>query len=859
MTEPGIARGTDDAALSLATLRTYRVLGTPPDPVFDDLVDVVAQFADTDRAAIVFHDGERFWCKARAGALPEVLDEVLPRAGSAAIRAIDGTAIGELVVFGDAPIDASSARTLDVFASLVTTLLEERRSTVGATTEPWWVVVVGADGMLRAVSPAAIGLLGRVVPATRGMPVFDLIHTEDHVVAVESLAHTAAYPGEKFPLDLRFLRADGSAKVFEILAIGRDDPAIEDIVFVVKQATKRPQSDAFVSDQARVLAKIARGAPLADTLTDLAELAERFVGFAASVMLVDDAGGALREVASSGLSADFARCLDGMVVAADSTTCGMVAHRNQAVRCADISIDPAWLAHGLDPAIVDATWTSCWATPILSSETTSAIGVLALFATSSRSPRPDEVRLADLCAGIAAVAIQRNQAESTLTHLAMHDTLTGLPNRALFLDRLTHALAQRPSATRHTAVMFLDLDRFKVINDALGHDAGDEVLVAVAQRLMSVSRPASTIARFGGDEFTVLCEGLASPRDAAAIADRLAAAFSTPLPVGGGELMMSVSIGVAIVDGETISAGALLRDADAAMYRAKERGRNRVEFFDDDMRVLAVARLELEHALQEAVGRGEFSLVYQPEFDLRTGEIVATEALLRWHHPTRGGVPPLDFIPIAEETGAIHELGEWVLTEACLQARRYLEHLDAVGSAGAGAVIGGPRFTTWANLSVVQLLQPGFVRDVERVLVTTGVPLGAIGLEVTESALMTDQDAAIDVLTALKALGIRLAIDDFGTGYSSLSYLKRLPVDVVKIDRSFVETIVGDARGRAIVHGVVRLAHAVGCQVVAEGVETDAQLHLLRELGCDLGQGFGLAMPEPATAVLPGHLVFPSR
>jgi len=838
----GADRTVDQDLLALATVRGYRVLDTPPEASFDDLAAVVAQFARADRSAIVFHDRRRRWCKARCGDVPDEWDvdggPGLAVAGSAPVRSLDGIEIGHVVAFGDVPLDASSIRTLDVFASLVTVLLEERRGDPLVEHEPWWVVVVGADATLRAVSPIATSLLARD-QTIRGMSAFELIHPDDHALAVESLAHTAAYPGEKYPLDLRFLCPDGSPVLFEVLATGRDDPAIEDIVFVVKEASKRPESDAFVGDEARVLAKIARGAPLPDTLADVAALVHRFVGFAASIMLLDDAGGALRSIAAAGLPDAFAEQLDAMVVAEESTTCGMVAHRNQALRCADITADAGWLAHGVRASDVEESFASCWSTPILSSETTSAIGVLSLFAPTGRTPRPDEVRMADLCAGIAGVAIQRGHAETTLTRLAMHDMLTGLPNRALFLDRLGHALLQRPS-TRHTAVMFLDLDRFKVINDALGHEAGDEVLVAVANRLLSVSRRSATVARFGGDEFTILCEDLASPRDAAAVAERLANAFATPLPLAGGEVMMSVSIGVALADGEAVTPGSLLRDADAAMYRAKERGRNRVEFFDDDMRRVALARLELEHALQEAVSRDEFALVYQPEFDLRNGAVVGSEALLRWTHPTRGMVPPSDFIPIAEETGAIRELGAWVITETCRQACRYIEEMVAPLP-----------FTMWANLSVVQLLQPGFVTAVEQTMARTGVPRGALGLEITESALMTDENAAVEVLGALRALGIQLAIDDFGTGYSSLAYLKRLPIDVVKIDRSFVETVVDDPRGRAIVHGVVRLAHAVGCRVLAEGVETDEQLAVLREVGCDQGQGFGLAMPEPASRALP--------
>ena len=308
---------------------------------------------------------------------------------------------------------------------------------------------------------------------------------------------------------------------------------------------------------------------------------------------------------------------------------------------------------------------------------------------------------------------------------------------------------------------------------------------------------------------------------------------------------------MALADAAVHDAGGLLRDADAAMYRAKEGGRNRVALFDDDLRALAVARLELEHALAESVDRGDFALVFQPEFELRTGQVIGTEALLRWHHPLRGELRPADFIGVAEETGAISQLGDWVFAQACRQAEVYL------ATAGVAGVL-DPAYTMWVNVSAVQLLQPDFPRRVARTLADTGVPPTRMGIEITESALIGDSSAAIAALGALKGLGLGIAIDDFGTGYSSLSYLAQLPVDLVKIDGSFIERIGLDERGTAVVAGITRLAHAVGCRVIAEGVETVHQVSALRLLGCDDAQGFVLARPQPASlpllpATLPGR------
>ena len=452
----------------------------------------------------------------------------------------------------------------------------------------------------------------------------------------------------------------------------------------------------------------------------------------------------------------------------------------------------------------------------------------------------------DLACGIAGVAIERHRAEKLLLHRSLHDPLTGLPNRTLFLDRLTHAVADTRPPYHHTAVMLIDLDRFKVINDALGHEAGDEVLVEIANRLSSIVRPTTTIARFGGDEFTVLCERLNSPRDALSIAERLLDIVADPVPLGSGTVSMSMSIGMTVVFGPVPEPSAMLRDADAAMYRAKAHGRNRVEIFDDGMRQLALARLELERSMHASIDRGDFALVHQPEFDLATGTLVGAETLLRWRHPTRGSVPPTEFIPIAEETGAILSLGEWVLRRTCEGQGASRQHAPGVQP-----------FTSWVNVSVVQLLQPDFARRVAAILDDTGADPGRFGLEITESALMTDGGRALSTLTALRDLGLRLAIDDFGTGYSSLSYLRRLPVDVIKIDQSFIQPLGTEPHATSIVGGIIQLAHAVGCTVVAEGIETSNQLHILQTLGCDIGQGYLLGRPQPSDQLLPHRVDLP--
>jgi diguanylate cyclase (GGDEF)-like protein len=427
-----------------------------------------------------------------------------------------------------------------------------------------------------------------------------------------------------------------------------------------------------------------------------------------------------------------------------------------------------------------------------------------------------------------------------LTQQAFRDSLTALPNRALFMDRLSHGLTRAKRRHEHLAVLFLDLDRFKVINDTLGHAVGDQVLVEVSNRLGGAVRPGDTVARLGGDEFGLLLEDVADAETAEAVALRIEAELAKTLQFEGREVFITASIGIALSSARLGMPEEILRDADLAMYHAKAKGKARHEVFDTSMSASALDRLDLEMDLRSAISRHEFRLHYQPILRLDTGRITEVEALIRWQHAKRGLLQPDSFIGLSEETGLIVPIGQWVLTEACRQARVWqLEFPSA------------PPLVMSVNLSAKQFQNPNLVQEVTQALTESGLDAASLKLEITESVVMQDAPATLAKLQELKDLGIRLAIDDFGTGYSSLGYLKSFPVDTLKIDRSFVKGLSKDGNDSAIVRAVVTVAKSLNMDVTAEGVETDEQRVELKALGCDRGQGFLFARPTDAEHMTP--------
>jgi diguanylate cyclase (GGDEF)-like protein/PAS domain S-box-containing protein len=658
------------------------------------------------------------------------------------------------------------------------------------------ITVVDAAGRALYSSPTAERLFGFEQGWAQGTSAFDVVHPDDLEEVARAFAEVLAHPDEVVVRQFRISTTAGEWRTVEARATNRlDDPDVCGVVITTRDVTDRAQAEAALRESEERYQRLVEHSPQAIAVHQdgafvyLNPAAVRLLGAESEaellgrpvvdVMHPDDVG------PLPALGDDL---LGGGVIAPT------VRERRIVRRDGDV----------LDVELV---------------------GVPITF----RGQPALQLMARDVT--------DRRRAERVLAHQALHDHLTGLPNRALLLDRLTQALVRTSRGTGFVAVLYLDLDRFKLVVDELGHEAGDRVLRAVAARLRNVVRPSDTVARFAGDEFVVVCDDVQGPAEATRIANRIVEVLAMPVD-DHEEVVVAASIGVSLARGEEIAAEALVRNADTAMHRAKELGRGRIELFDEAMRSRLVNRLRQERLLARAVADGQLSLHYQPVVRLPEIEITGVEALVRWEHPERGLVLPGDFVPLAEDSGLIVEVGSWVLAEGCRQAARW-----------AGSVGRAQGVEMAVNLSAKQLAEPFFVKEVASLLHEHGGGgrrSFTLWLEITETLLLEDPIVTASLLTELRGLGVRLAIDDFGTGYSSLAYLRRFPVDCLKIDRSFVCGLDGDGDTRPIAAAIVEMAHALGLRVVAEGVETSTQLEALIDLGCDAAQGFLFAPALPA-------------
>ena len=665
------------------------------------------------------------------------------------------------------------------------------------------IVVTDEMGTASYVSPAFRRVLGDVADMSH-QPASALLHPDDLVrLRREAPAHLAGTDGE-WQVDLRLRAADGTWRWFEASVANRlEDPDVAGIVANLHDITARKDAEDLLREAHERFRSAFENAPIG--------------------------------MAMAGV--------DGRILDANPSY-GAILGRS-AAELVGMAIDE--LTHPEDRATSRARMRSVVTGGLdsyqLEKRYLHADGHIVWASVHVSCVRDLDGRPLYMIGQIEDVTEQRNLREQ-LADAAIYDRLTGLANRVLCVDRLETSL--RRSARNHepVAVAFLDLDAFKLVNDSMGHDAGDRLLEVVAQRLQATVRPGDCVARFGGDEFVVVCDGVADETVAVELAERLSAAIAEPVALAEGEVFVTASVGLTFSAAGEGSAAELLRDADTAMYLAKDRGRSRIEVFDPQNHAQAFERMALRNELHRAVERAELDVYYQPIVALDGRRLVGVEALLRWRHPERGLLAPGQFLAVAEESGLIVPMGAWVLEQACRQALSWELERRANG-------VLDPPVTVNVNVSPRQLAARGFVDQVAAVLETTGIDPQVVSLEITEGALVGDPATALEVLGRLEALGLRLTIDDFGSGYASFGYLKRFPVSTLKIDRSFVESVDRSSDDQAIVGSVLGLARSLGLSCIAEGVERPRQVAQLRRLGCELAQGYLFGVPQPAELLSP--------
>lgn len=673
----------------------------------------------------------------------------------------------------------------------------------------------------------------------------EIVATGDHSKLLEVIAKQLTEP-KRFFTRLRESKKllAGSEEQREIFALtdrrwfeinSRPQKVDEEIIGRVlsfHDITERRMAETLLAGEKQVLEKIVTEEPLSDLLAMVARRIEEQSGLMLCAILTPDERGVMRYVATGGLPKDYLTAADALSPTVHAgTVFGIDAQRG-----ADgISPDPVQqnalapyheLAehYGLRPGS---------GTPVYSSSG-NLLGMVASYYRLLDAPAPHDERLLEIASNLVRLVIERKNAENRLEFLAHFDSLTGLPNRTLFRDRLAHGISRAERLNQSLALMFLDLDRFKTINDTLGHEMGDNLLKSVAKRLRNCIRGEDTVARLGGDEFIMILEQIATPEDAGKAAQKILDSFAPPFNLGGMEIFVTASIGISIYPEDCFDIEGLLRDADTALYGAKDAGRNTFKYYTAEMNKRSLESLNMENNLRHALERREFILYYQPKISLLTGNLIGAEALIRWRHPQRGIVPPAEFISLLEDTGMINEVGRWALQSACTQNKAWMDG-------------GMPPFRIAVNISARQFLHNDLTKHVAEALEKSGLSPDQLELELTESLLMQEPEHADQLLRGIRALGVvRIHLDDFGTGYSSLSYLKRFPIDSVKIDASFVRDIPTDKEDDAIVLAVIAMAHSLGLKVIAEGVENEGQLEFLRLHECDVVQGYLVSPPLPA-------------
>jgi diguanylate cyclase (GGDEF)-like protein/PAS domain S-box-containing protein len=690
------------------------------------------------------------------------------------------------------------------------------------------VSIYGADGRFTYASPSHERVLGFRPEELFGVRPLESLHPDEQESVAQAFAEQLAHSTAPSPIEHRLRHKDGSWRWVESIAVDlREDPTVRGILVNARDVSDRRHAELLVADQAKILELVARGAPLDQSLDAVVRMIEQWMpGVLGSVAVIDQEPRQLRIVAAPNLPHHLAASLQGMPLPPAERREG---HPEFNVG----TLDPAADDRDASATLIGLGFKTYWVAPVSAvDEDRPALGAVVVYRPDEAPATDMERRVLELAANVAAIAIARDRIAARLAHQAMHDALTGLPNRETVLDRLQRITAGPDRDGPGTAVLFLDIDRFKVLNDSVGHDAGDKLLVQMAERLKAALRPGDLVARFGGDEFVMVCERVGGELDAYALATRILEIVREPFTINRSEVVVTASAGIAMVDGRDPES--LLRDADAAMYWAKDRGRARAELFDDELRRRVVARLDIESELRRALDRSELEVHYQPLVSLETSRLVGFEALVRWPHPERGLLTPDQFFDVAEETGLARPIGAWVREEACRQAAKWHVEHPRWG-----------RFAIGVNLTSAELRERDLAATIERTVLDTGVDPNLLVLEISERFVADDFAAVRGLLARLKELGIGIALDDFGTGAAALIHLREIPVDSIKIDRAFVSGLGRDPFDDAIVEAIVDLSQRLNLVTVAEGVETAGQVQRLFAAGCGFAQGhwFGPAMP----------------
>lgn len=760
---------------------------------------------------------------------------------------VDGTVIGILVVMNDQPLhDRTLAETiLKIFsyrasAELIR-LLEEKKLKISEQnlltlihTMPDIVVFKDGKGRWIEANNTVIRLFELEQDTYKGKTNSDFqktneFHREMFITCEET--DQAAWEARKpFIFEEEIKRSNGASLLVEYTKVPVFDHKgnRQWLIVIGRDITDRKLVQDNLIGQNDILEMIAKGKPIGDILYRIIELVEQQSGAICSILLLENER--LKHCAAPNLPESYVRAIDGVVIGPAVGSCGTAAFYNTNIIVSDIGNDPLWndyreiaFVHGLR---------ACWSVPITDKKN-QVLGTFAMYYKNPHSPQTYELKLIERAAYLVSLVIERDKAEATIRHMAFHDSLTELPNRKSFQHMLEKAIVDAKQNEHIVSVLYLDLDRFKMINDSMGHSLGDVLLQNVSDRLKNMIMNRGVVSRQGGDEFTILLPNT-SKEETEVIAKSIMVALTIPFRIQAQDLYISTSIGISMFpfDGSTFET--LIKHADIAMYQAKKQGENLHQFYVKENEYPASEHVELYRNLRKALDNNEFVLVYQPQYDIETKEFIGVEALIRWNHPEKGIVSPLQFIPFAEEVGLIVPIGKWVLHEACKQWRLWMDHSHF-----------GRTFKMSVNLSSRQMYEPDLIELISKILNETGMDPHCLEIEVTESITM-NLDRATMLLSKLKGIGVSISIDDFGTGFSSLAYLKNFPIDRIKIDRTFIKDLSNDISDQNIVKTIIALGINLNLKVIAEGVESEEQLNLLRNYGCHEAQGYFLGHPMSA-------------